>query len=1047
MKCLKLSHFTAAVSALLCCLAAAWSFTCSAASDVQVLTDVPSALAYSVIDRLVDDFEDRTAGFFAYNMLAALDGAAYHGRQSLCLTVESPDDPSSVSSMLGKSFVPALNLTDERYLVFSVWLPEGTTGQILIVELDNATVPTEVQKYSTSAVLGEGGGWQTVCCDISGFGGRDALTDLTLTLVSSGRLPARWYLDCVGFSSVQNAGRILRYSSAECYAGNGRLVQDASSMRLFAASDDPFLDFRSLDPDIYSDGSRMELCFSSTSPIDGVRVYWTTAWSAGGAFTDSLFLPAVSDGRYAVLTFEIPQAADIRLSFEGIGSGIVTVYSFRPRPGLEAESAIAGVSSCQLIADDRFRVTGTLPADFAAQAKNLRIGLFAAENAAETLATARVSENFSLECPLYDGESSRLNTGFSLAILLENGNKVALTSRPFYITNPDLLQEGAVWSYPDVRVKKGLTGSALDCAAAVSEGVRNTVVRVDLTALLSDPGSGTEFSHDGRVLYLNEQAVAALDSRLSSLWAVGINIRLLLGCDDPDSILYADTACPYAVRSEEGRQTLAALASFLAQRYSAGSDENGRVIAYLLAPPREYSGAGTAFYDTADMAYDYAAALRIVYNSVRSAGNAAVLVTLNNGWESTRTSAPNNRAFLELLADATNAGGAFGWGLCYAPYPAQTAVYASWKDEGAVADWRCERITTANLSLLVSFMKRASMTYADECRRIVLFDLTDAPPLTQDEASEAAAEFILAYYKVNTRAYAEIECFIFNCVTAYDHVFRDIDTGHTDEYSAFALGTIGANEWRELFEGWDETRIVRRTQVFSEWQPAAAQGAAYSLTGNGAVVRYAGWDGVAALAASGEARMPDDAAVMVRLSEIAGSRMFGASFAYPLDLTEAPVLSFDVQIASLPQDVSEVSLRIVLFSGDHTFIADGILSSGGRQTVTVDTAGFATTGRRIDRIRFLVSGTGGAEIGSPTLYFSPLSAYSDTLSPSELESYFNTQRDTHASSGFSFPHLFEILILTGIIALCLVLFLIRRILPERRADDEEDFTDMRIWKS
>ena len=193
--------------------------------------------------------------------------------------------------------------------------------------------------------------------------------------------------------------------------------------------------------------------------------------------------------------------------------------------------------------------------------------------------------------------------------------------------------------------------------------------------------------------------------------------------------------------------------------------------------------------------------------------------------------------------------------------------------------------------------------------------------------------------------------------------------------------------------------------------------------------------------------MPEEAAVLFRLNDTASCRMFGASFAYPLDLTEAPILSFGVQIASLPQDVSEVSLRVVLFSGDHTFIADGILPSGGWQTVTLDTAGFATTGRRIDRIRFLVSGTGGADIGSPTLYFTPLSACSGTLSPSELEAYFNTQRDTHASSGLSFPHLFEILILSGIIVLCLVLLLIRRILPERRADDEEDFTDMRLWKS
>ena len=106
-------------------------------------------------------------------------------------------------------------------------------------------------------------------------------------------------------------------------------------------------------------------------------------------------------------------------------------------------------------------------------------------------------------------------------------------------------------------------------------------------------------------------------------------------------------------------------------------------------------------------------------------------------------------------------------------------------------------------------------------------------------------------------------------------------------------------------------------------------------------------------------------------------------FGYSYDLSVAPYISFDAQIAVLPEGVDKVELSVVVYSGDSYLISTGVISSGEMTKVTVPLANFSGV-RNCDKMKLCIRGVDGTDIGEPTLLIGEISVLSCEYNDEEI---------------------------------------------------------------
>jgi len=634
---------------------------------------------------------------------------------------------------------------------------------------------------------------------------------------------------------------------------------------------------------------------------------------------------------------------------------------------------------------------------------------------------------------------------------------------PVYITNPEMLRS-STWSYSSSAIKKGLKSDGLTDESAVLSGVRHTIIDLELTSFISDKEHGTAHVYNEKEYYFDSEAIQSLDRRISELYLASVNVRLRLFVQPGDgkySPLHSDRYCSINMSLRESCEQFAAILDFLALRYSDSDRTHGRVVGYILARTDDTSKLrAPSYYDTAEAALDYAAALRIMYNTVSVHGDAKVYMWLDGGWETGDGMTMNNRALLESLSAVTRQGGDFCWGIALDPYPNISGPYCSWLDNDLSTEFDAVTITSRNIDMLCRFLNRDYMLCGDgDVRSVILYDDNVPKSLAPMEEMISAAEFVLTYYKLNTRECAAVECFIIGGLPSYEEIFRDIDTDRTRATSEFALNVIGITDWRELFDGYDETLIVRRSVTNAGFSDNALRPDSDYVLFDGSegelpLTRFNASSGLSALryvqdtsSDSGYGTKLIDGAAMMAKLDGSGSAVIGAQTSYPLDLSATGWLSFRAQVSTLPQDVSSAAFTVLLYSGDSSLKASGTVKEGGWNDILIDISPFTSTGRRIDRIRFIIGPEGSEyDIGEAILYISPISVRSDTLSASELTDLFRAQYDSHFMKPAREYDMKIIIGLCVVGGIAVLLFVVRRFAPGKGKGDDEDFTDMEMWK-
>ena len=511
----------------------------------------------------------------------------------------------------------------------------------------------------------------------------------------------------------------------------------------------------------------------------------------------------------------------------------------------EVESAVSQVrvDSCEALSDgERFSVSGTAP--LLPESDDGRFYLFALEvyeesipAGGEPIAQTDLAREFSLTAEIrgYE-EDSRLYDKFVVAVK-RDGRYIAV-STPHYITNPEVLADYTE-PFPEVDSIKGLLvdSQKLGTTELDELGVKHAVYNIPLSRLL---GPTTDrnyptiiYTYNGREYELNGRVVSEYDYAFSTLTAKGIVSTAILLNDrsedwpqmihplsrDGDAYYYAFNAA-----EEEGSEYLAAVVSFLAERYR--DTEHGIVMNWIVGNEINVRSLWNymQYVDLKTYVREYVRAFRICYNVIKSVNaNARVYISLDQQWdrELTGEESYNSRDILDEFNAQITKEGNIGWGMAHHPYSIPMTWPKFWdmsgQDERLVKDTEDTPVVTIyNIEVVTDYLQKEEFLDPDgQVRHFLLSEMGFSSAYGEDAQ---AAAFVYAYYIAENDPY--IDAMILSRETdaaeevsqglalglSYQNgrrkmiyeVFKYIDTDQAEEYTQFALDYIGISDWSEV---------------------------------------------------------------------------------------------------------------------------------------------------------------------------------------------------------------------------------------------------------
>lgn len=433
----------------------------------------------------------------------------------------------------------------------------------------------------------------------------------------------------------------------------------------------------------------------------------------------------------------------------------------------------------------------------------------------------------------YNTAGSRLYKKFVAAVKVDGEYRQVGTSR--YITNPEAIAKySSVFQQP-ASIKgilvdpNKLRGNELD-----DLGVKQAAYNIPVARLLGPTTSAAYptvyYTYNGKTYTLNGQVIAEYDLVFGTLTAKGITTTAILlnnySSAYPQLIhpkARSGGSAPYYMfngAEESGVEYMAAIGSFLAERYSGNS--HGRISNWVIANEinarKEWNYM--AHTDVETYVEEYVKVFRVFYTAIKSVSSSArVYISLDQQWDRNIKNNTNYdaRDVLDVFNSSILAKGNIDWGVAQHPYNVPLTEARVWKSSKYVKhDAGTSMLTMANIEVLVNYLRQDHFRKDDgEVRSILISELGYTS--RAGEANQAAA-YAYAYYKME--AYEEIDGFLLNRETdaaeevaqglAFGvsgaggnhkqiyNVFKYIDTPQHAEYTNFAKDIIGISNWNEI---------------------------------------------------------------------------------------------------------------------------------------------------------------------------------------------------------------------------------------------------------
>lgn len=438
----------------------------------------------------------------------------------------------------------------------------------------------------------------------------------------------------------------------------------------------------------------------------------------------------------------------------------------------------------------------------------------------------------------YNTAASRLFSKFVVAVK-KNGTYLPIT-RPHYITNPEAIAK-YMPSFGDTKSKKGLLvdPEKLRTTELDDLGVRHAAYNIPLSRILGPTSNDyyptVHYTYNGRSYAFNGQIIAEYDYIFTSLTNRGIITTAIVLNDissRPELIhpkARSGGHAPYYAfnaTDESGTETIAAIASFLANRYSGTG--HGKVMNWVIGNEINARSEWNHIehMDTASYVDEYARAFRVFYNALLSVnGNARVYISLDQQWGKSLYS-KNGYASKDILDEFNRnlkAEGNIDWGLAQHPYNYPLTSAKAWSSGGRAASYVLETentpvITIKNLHVLTDYLQKPEMRTDDgEVRHLILSEMGYTSSQGQELQS---ASFVYAYKVIEANQY--VDSMLFSRETdapeevsqglalgictlgggrkSIYEAFKYVDTPESAKYTDFALRVIGVSGWDQIIQ-------------------------------------------------------------------------------------------------------------------------------------------------------------------------------------------------------------------------------------------------------
>lgn len=439
----------------------------------------------------------------------------------------------------------------------------------------------------------------------------------------------------------------------------------------------------------------------------------------------------------------------------------------------------------------------------------------------------------------YNSVNSRLCSKFIVAVK-KDGEFMAI-SKPQFITNPEAIAKCSL-SFGNTTSKKGLLvdpeklrGSELD-----DLGVKHAAYNIPLSRILGNTSNAyyptVYYTYNGRSYAFNGQIIAEYDYVFSTLTNKGINTTAIILNDIHPG--YMELIHPKArsggrapfyafnATNESGTEYIAAIGSFLANRYSDGS--HGKVTSWVIG--NEINARNEWNYieymDTASYVEEYAKAFRVFYNSIVSVNsNARVYISLDQQWGKSlySTGGYASKDILDEFNRNIKAGGNIDWGVAYHPYNYPLTSAKAWSTSGKAGSYVLDSettpvITIKNIHVLTDYLQKEDLlTDSGEVRHVTLSEMGYTSSSGQDLQ---AASFVYAYKVIESNRYIDNMLFSRETDAASEvaqglalgintqgggrksiyNAYKYVDTAESAAYTDFALRVIGISSWSEVIK-------------------------------------------------------------------------------------------------------------------------------------------------------------------------------------------------------------------------------------------------------
>lgn len=515
----------------------------------------------------------------------------------------------------------------------------------------------------------------------------------------------------------------------------------------------------------------------------------------------------------------------------------------------ENENTFAAIESCLISSEDSsiVEIKGTLPGIPKSDSDDIYLfplntyetSIPEGAEPADTFRIEKTKAAFTFHANLNNRQAnSRMFKKFVVAVKVDG--KYKIISRSHYITNPEAVAKYNV--YTQASSIKGLLvdPSRLNTGELEDLGVKQAAYNIPLSKITGQTTSANyptiHYTYNGKTYAIDGQSVAEFDIVFGSLSKKGIRTTAIIlndmNYEYPELVhpkARSGSTAPYVMfngAEEAGVDAMAAMASFLAERYSGTG--HGTVSNWVIA--NEINARSHWNYmeytDVYNYTKEYAQAFRVFYNAIKSVNaSAEVYMPLDQTWN--RNLKDNNydaRDVLDNFNSIISEKGNIDWQLAYHPYPVPLTNAAFWNTGAYYKKLTVDSPDTAminmkNIHVVTDYLcQEHFLTDTGETRHVLLSE----QGFTSSSGGEGvqAAAFAYAYYI--SEANSHINGFLLNRQTdapeevaqglAFGlnysngarkqvyNVFKKIDTSESQQATEFAKGILGISDWSSVIK-------------------------------------------------------------------------------------------------------------------------------------------------------------------------------------------------------------------------------------------------------